>query len=980
VDLVNTYDGPEMGTCFSIGNGVNTACQEFTDWELGVFETGQQPLVYLEHKLSETNARLRADFTPSYDGITNSSQTVYNSSYVLTLIADDDTGGSGVVNASGLVRITPGLTSYLDSLPFCWTKSDIWAEYVNAVSIPALYSMTPCKTYQKGRDNFVFLHAANITTDTEDVYKTILAIYKTPAGRDRVADVQNGNNLLLVAMSIDAILFNSVDIQDTAMPLVYDFTLKAFAHWPVSNNLVSWTAFAETFSRAQYFDKTIVIPASKNPLRPDGLLGLFNAALNASISFDLPASHNAVKVRFANAVQSGNVMISVCRTRKQLQTCSNRASTNAIFFDDVEFSSRYALGDRLVVYENGGAIGQNLQISLSKISRLLRADTSKNEAVYTYAQDRVLAMVPGRAQLAILANRESLPIYTITGTFFGSFVGVDIADRIAWKLRGDIYVFWIQQSYIKMTSVTLSAALNSATPVSPGDRYTSSTSSPVPSTVAMLQDMWDGTLPGNPTTLIGENNRYDVKNVRVLCSGQCRNNFDNKDGPDGRGAVFFDRSLSQFLDGGIHTFNIASNGGFTAVAVVKFTGIAGSFERIFDFGDGGRARNILMGRDGTSTSLYVAILDEGVVDCSARLSNVIMQNTWITVIAAYRSSDKTLQLRVGSDFISTVCATARLDRVFSTTYVGRSNRAADAYFSGSIAGVHLVDELLDEAKIWQIVDRIFQGIDTVLDLPADTYMQDSNADSDSIDEFTDLLLRQKPYIVSDAADWNAQTKRFDSKCGVQTCAGNTGSLTTGEVTSGMIAGNGARVPIAFVGGDTNSELDWGVGGIPNTFTVCSITRYSGTNKNRVLTGYSSATSNKFGVIDWLQGHVYGMTGVFYSTDTWHGRDNLLSPTTEWVVACWRNLDVSGKIITTINGNTISTVAGGKAPIALGINKIPAEKSDWQLSKLYIWDYHLSDVDFALASSSLYAALSTNMTAGVHGGVKLNFSEAEADCV
>ena len=199
---------------------------------------------------------------------------------------------------------------------------------------------------------------------------------------------------------------------------------------------------------------------------------------------------------------------------------------------------------------------------------------------------------------------------------------------------------------------------------------------------------------------------------------------------------------------------------------------------------------------------------------------------------------------------------------------------------------------------------------------------------------------------------------------MQTCAGNTGSLTTGVVTSGTIAGNGAGVPIAFVGGDTNSELDWGVGGIPNTFTVCSVTRYSGANKNRVLTGYSSATANKFGVIDWLQGHVYGMTGVFYSTDTWHGRENLLSPTTEWVVACWRNLAVSGKIITTINGNTISTVAGGKAPIALGINKIPAEKSDWQFSKLYIWNYHLSDVDFALASSSLYSDLSTNNTAGV----------------
>jgi len=83
-----------------------------------------------------------------------------------------------------------------------------------------------------------------------------------------------------------------------------------------------------------------------------------------------------------------------------------------------------------------------------------------------------------------------------------------------------------------------------------------------------------------------------------------------------------------------------------------------------------------------------------------------------------------------------------------------------------------------------------------------------------------------------------------------------------------------------------------------------------------------------------------------------------------MVGYWRNLDVSGAIITTVNGNTISNDAGGKASTALGINTIPTEVSDWQLSKLYIWNYHLSDIDFALASSSQYAALSTNTTSSI----------------
>ena len=44
-------------------------------------------------------------------------------------------------------------------------------------------------------------------------------------------------------------------------------------------------------------------------------------------------------------------------------------------------------------------------------------------------------------------------------------------------------------------------------------------------------------------------------------------------GPSGTGAVTFDRTLSQYLDGGAHAFNIATNGGFTAVVVVRFTGV-----------------------------------------------------------------------------------------------------------------------------------------------------------------------------------------------------------------------------------------------------------------------------------------------------------------------------------------------------------------------------------------------------------------------
>jgi hypothetical protein len=50
-------------------------------------------------------------------------------------------------------------------------------------------------------------------------------------------------------------------------------------------------------------------------------------------------------------------------------------------------------------------------------------------------------------------------------------------------------------------------------------------------------------------------------------------------GPQGKGHVTFNRTKSQYLDAGARTLNIATNGGLTIVAVVRFTGAIGSWER-----------------------------------------------------------------------------------------------------------------------------------------------------------------------------------------------------------------------------------------------------------------------------------------------------------------------------------------------------------------------------------------------------------------
>jgi len=156
--------------------------------------------------------------------------------------------------------------------------------------------------------------------------------------------------------------------------------------------------------------------------------------------------------------------------------------------------------------------------------------------------------------------------------------------------------------------------------------------------------------------------------------------------------------------------------------------------------------------------LYVAILDDDVADCNALLPDVVIQNTWITIVATYGSKSKTLELRVGSASISTVCTTARLDRVVSRTYVGRSNWPLDAYSQGSIAGLYAVDQLLSDSEISKITSEMYQGEDTLQaceTCPANTWsLQGSMSVADCFDKQSDSILipgeSQRTCTVCDA--------------------------------------------------------------------------------------------------------------------------------------------------------------------------------------------------------------------------------------
>jgi len=117
-------------------------------------------------------------------------------------------------------------------------------------------------------------------------------------------------------------------------------------------------------------------------------------------------------------------------------------------------------------------------------------------------------------------------------------------------------------------------------------------------------------------------------------------------------------------------------------------------------------------------------------------------------------------------------------------------------------------------------------------------------------------------------------------------------------------------------------------------------------------------------LNWVHGHwSYG----YYYTDANIGYT--ITPNTNWVVACGRNVAVgSGKLGTIITGVTTSTGKGGTGNRDLSIGTYSSgthpETSDWQLSRLYVWDSRLSDDEFTRVSSKLNQYLATGSLCGL----------------
>ena len=165
-------------------------------------------------------------------------------------------------------------------------------------------------------------------------------------------------------------------------------------------------------------------------------------------------------------------------------------------------------------------------------------------------------------------------------------------------------------------------------------------------------------------------------------------------------------------------------------------------------------------------------------------------------------------------------------------------------------------------------------------------------------------------------------------------------------------------------GGLDSYLKFPDNSINSNFTICSITKYTSTNKdynNKILQSFDNSYQfyhghykNKIGVIEYDN---YEFAKYVPSTN----------PINSWVITCAKNTNSPDNVIINNNscGLNISSeyLNSKKTPNTLTINinknSDTSQNSEWAMSYVIIWDSHLTDVEINLVSNALYNYITNN---------------------
>lgn len=169
-------------------------------------------------------------------------------------------------------------------------------------------------------------------------------------------------------------------------------------------------------------------------------------------------------------------------------------------------------------------------------------------------------------------------------------------------------------------------------------------------------------------------------------------------------------TTGQYLDAGSKTFNVNTNGGFTAIWYGAFTGTVNDNERVFDFGNGQSVDNILALRGGIGTALAFFMQNGGTQYYIITGDGAIVQNEWAVWTFRYTASSRQMEiLKNGVLFALGTAGAAITDKTLTKTWIARSNWTSspvDNYSNINTVGLYSYDRYISDEQVASVSNHL----------------------------------------------------------------------------------------------------------------------------------------------------------------------------------------------------------------------------------------------------------------------------------
>lgn len=366
--------------------------------------------------------------------------------------------------------------------------------------------------------------------------------------------------------------------------------------------------------------------------------------------------------------------------------------------------------------------------------------------------------------------------------------------------------------------------------------------------------------PSNPWTVLDANKLNQTNNTGVTSWGFVRTfgqatevnqpTYFSTGGYSDGSYVQFNSVNSNYMNAGVQQLNTDTNGGFTLMTLIKFTGSATAWERIIEF-VGASSDYMYVSRNSNGSGIRVSF-NTTVLDTSTGLD----QNVWNVIAVRYTKSSTSLQIYKNNVVIgsSSVATTNFTNRSIVNSYIGYTPNTS-IFSNFDLAKLFIYDGALSDSDMTLLYIYMF-------DVPTITSSQPANISKNT---FLESFTASYTFTANELVVWSLNDTTYgniSSSAGTLTLTFPIGTQSSGTftVTATNDRGNTATVSWNYVIISTEfyQQIYYpNIGDVSPLF----ITKYNNTDYTG-QTGWNQRIDGQYHSLFPMSG--YASTGFYYN--------------------------------------------------------------------------------------------------------------------